>query len=415
MLPEKHSRLSLRPISIEHEFDCCVIGVGRLGLCFALTLERVGLRVIGVDVNDAYVKSIAEKTLKSDEPGLSECLLQSERFLVTTDFEFAVQSARIVFVLVATPTDGGKHYYDHGALSNLLVRLNSKRLRSVDIVINSTVYPGYIRNIGSLLLADCVDVTLSYNPAFVAQGDVMSGYRTGGWFGMVLIGAATARVAQLLVDIYERFSEGLEKSSNICVMSPESAEICKLASNCFRTTKISFANMIGDIADRTVGANKHDICDALKSDRSIGPICMTPGYGFGGPCYPRDNKALAMYARQCGIEPLIPVATDDYNDVHHRLMVQAIEQTQRLVDEEIVFSDVTYKPNCAVPIIVSSPKLEVARELARKGRRVKIVDRYEVILEVMKEYGNLFAYETREAIHAAEYFKTDLQDSRSVY
>jgi len=135
------------------------------------------------------VKSIiVEKTLKSGEPGLSECLLQSERFLVTTDFEFAVKSARIVFVLVATPTNGGKHYYDHGALSNLLVRLNSKWLRSVDIVINSTVYPGYIRNIGSLLLADCVDVTLSYNPAFVAQGDVMSGYRTGGWFGIVLIG-----------------------------------------------------------------------------------------------------------------------------------------------------------------------------------------------------------------------------------
>ena len=37
-------------------------------------------------------------------------------------------------------------------------------------------------------------------------------------------------------------------------------------------------------------------------DRSIGPIGMRPGYGYGGPCYPRDNQALALYARQIGID-----------------------------------------------------------------------------------------------------------------
>ena len=175
-------------------------------------------------------------------------------------------------------------------------------------------------------------------------------------------------------------------------MSPESAEICKLASNCFRTTKISFANMIGDLADRTPGADKHEICDALKKDRSIGAICMTPGYGYGGPCYPRDNKALSMYARQVGVKPLLPEATDEYNDFHHSLM--ADELMTHIHKEIFVFEDVTYKPNCAVPMIDKSPKIEVACALARSGKRVKIVDRVEVILEVMKEYGDLFLYET---------------------
>ena len=272
------------------------------------------------------------------------------------------------------------------------MKLNDFELKDAMIVINSTLYPGYIRNIGYSLLSRCERTTLSYNPAFVAQGDVMSGYRTGGWFGMVLIGAADERVAQILQEIYSRLSDG--NDTNICLMSPESAEICKLASNCFRTTKISFANMIGDLADRTPGAEKHEICDALKKDKSIGSICMTPGYGYGGPCYPRDNKALSIYARQVGIHPLLPVATDEYNDFHHSLMVERLS----LSDENVfTFEDVTYKPNCAVPMIDKSPKLEVACALARSGKHVMIIDRAEVVVEVMKEYGNLFIYEIKAA------------------
>jgi UDP-glucose 6-dehydrogenase len=155
--------------------------------------------------------------------------------------------------------------------------------------------------------------------------------------------------------------------------------------------------MVGDIADRSEGANKFDICDALKCDRSIGPICMTPGYGYGGPCYPRDNKALAMYANAVGIEPLIPVATDEYNVFHHEIMTSNQLNAKKEIYE---FCDVTYKPNCAVPMIDKSPKLEVAYSLAKNGKRVRIIDKFPVIMEVMKEYGDMFEYETcSEGVH----------------
>ena len=406
-------RLPRRPLESsrsDREFDACVVGIGRLGLCFALTLERVGLNVVGVDVNESLVRRIAEKNYSSEEPGLDESLAEAERLLVTTDLRRAVTASKFVFVLVATPTDGGKYYYDHSALSNLLVQLNSFELCDLDIIICSTVFPGYIRNIGYPLLRACTNVSLSYNPAFVAQGDVMSGYRTGGWFGMVLIGAANESIAKSLREIYQRIAQEADDDTqriNICVTSPESAEICKLASNCFRTTKIAFANMIGDIADRTNGADKFEICDALKQDRSIGPICMTPGYGFGGPCYPRDNKALALYATQLGVRPLIPVATDDYNDFHHKLMARHLDENTRDAQDEIVFRDVTYKPRCAVAMIDNSPKLEVARQLAQKGRKVKIVDRFEVIQEVMKEFGSLFNYETIDSKESEKIFESN--------
>jgi hypothetical protein len=68
-----------------------------------------------------------------------------------------------------------------------------------------------------------------------------------------------------------------------------------------------------------------------------------------------------------------------------------------------IFENVTYKPNCAVPMIDKSPKLEVARALAKAGKAVKIRDRFAVILEVMKEYGDLFQYETISDVDAADY------------
>jgi len=383
-------KLEQKPLCPDIEYDCCVIGIGRLGLCFALTLERAGLRVYGVDVNPEYVKLVNEKKLSAQEPGLTEALAESTHFVATTNTESAVTASKLIFILVPTPTDGGKYYYDHSILSNVLVKLNKMRLKGKSIVISSTVFPGYIHHIGKLLMEQCVDCTLNYNPAFVAQGDVLSGYRTGGWFGMVLIGAATTKDAELLTEIYKRVS-GPTSDTNISVVSPASAEICKLASNCFRTTKISFANMIGDIADRTPGADKYEICNALKQDKSIGHICMTPGFGYGGPCYPRDNKALAKFAEKVGVNPLIPKATDDYNEFHHHIMTKAI-LAEKLT--EYVFEDVAYKPKCAVPMIDNSPKLAIAYSLAREGKKVKIRDRFDVVLEVMKDYGDVFEYET---------------------
>jgi hypothetical protein len=54
---------------------------------------------------------------------------------------------------------------------------------------------------------------------------------------------------------------------------------------------------------------------------------------------------------------------------------------------------VTYKENCAVPIIEESQKLLVAKFLKDAGKRVLIRDRVEVIREVEREFGSLFEYE----------------------
>lgn len=98
------------------------LGIGRLGLCFALSLERIGLHVLGIDQNEKYVRSIQSLSFSSEEPGVTEALQKSKCFETSCDFMKCV-SAKMLFIFVQTPTTGGEKFYDHTFLSEVLMRL----------------------------------------------------------------------------------------------------------------------------------------------------------------------------------------------------------------------------------------------------------------------------------------------------
>jgi UDP-glucose 6-dehydrogenase len=175
-------------------------------------------------------------------------------------------------------------------------------------------------------------------------------------------------------------------------MTPESAEICKLAVNCYITSKIAFANLIGDVADRTAGANKMDILRAVGADSRIGPKCMLPGWGFGGPCLPRDNRALALHVEKVGLQPTTLRASDQANREH--LDAQVDDFKAKVPKQLIHLRGVAYKERCAVPIIEESQFLAFGERLAREGYAVVVEDTAAIIEEVQKKYGSLFTYKT---------------------
>jgi len=361
-----------------------VIGVGRLGICVALCLEKCGYNVLGVDVRENYVKQINNKTLNSPEPGVNKLLKESKNFKCTADFKEILNFSDVILIYVATPSSGGKKHYDHSTLSNILVTINSHKVENKEIVIGCTVMPGYTRDIANYLIQDCKNTNISYNPEFIAQGDIINGMENPDF---ILIGEGSEKSGDILEGIYKNLLKG---NTVIRRMSPSSAEITKLAVNCFITTKIAFANMIGDVADLTEGANKYDIMKAVGTDSRIGCKYIRPGYGFGGPCFPRDNRALGSYIESIGIDPLIPIATDTSNKKH------ATFQTIQLINEkskEYMFDGVGYKENCQVPIIEESQSLVIAENLALKGYTVALRDSKLLLDEVKKEYGGLFLYQ----------------------
>jgi UDPglucose 6-dehydrogenase len=77
--------------------------------------------------------------------------------------------------------------------------------------------------------------------------------------------------------------------------------------------KITFANMLASLCEAIPGTDVDVVTDALGSDRRIGSHYLTGGLGYGGPCFPRDNVALAFLARALGTPALGPEATDAAN------------------------------------------------------------------------------------------------------
>lgn len=147
-----------------------IIGVGRLGICVGLCLEKVGYNVLGVDVFPEYVEKINNKSLISPEPQVTEMLLKSKNFRATESLDDALSFSDLIMIYVATPSSGGDKFYDHTALGKVLMEINKRKVTNKHIVIGCTIIPGYIRDVGLHLLRDCTNTSLSYNPEFIAQG-----------------------------------------------------------------------------------------------------------------------------------------------------------------------------------------------------------------------------------------------------
>eukprot|EP00472_Partenskyella_glossopodia_P011373 CAMPEP_0197524674 /NCGR_PEP_ID=MMETSP1318-20131121/9272_1 /TAXON_ID=552666 /ORGANISM="Partenskyella glossopodia, Strain RCC365" /LENGTH=397 /DNA_ID=CAMNT_0043077667 /DNA_START=154 /DNA_END=1347 /DNA_ORIENTATION=- len=369
-----------------------VIGVGRLGLCWALNLERVGYDVVGVDIFPAYVDALNKKILRSGEPRVEELLRESKNFRATLDIKEACDHSDCLYLLVQTPSTGGSRHYDTQYIARVLKELNKLKIQNKHIIIGCTVMPSYCEKIAKYLIKDLQNCTISYNPEFICQGDIVNGQL---YPDIVLIGEGSKEAGQMLEDHARHIALN---EPTICRMSTTSAEIAKLSINCYVTTKISYANMIGDICDRTSGADKHAVLRAVGSDSRVGLKYLKPGFGYGGPCFPRDNRALAAHAEGVGVDAKVSKATDEYNKYHTKLQTEEYLSTGA---KSYVFSDVAYKANCPVPIIEESQKLEIARRIALAGREVTIVDKSFIMQKVKEEHGNTFNYGDESALKRA--------------
>lgn len=364
-----------------------IFGIGRLGLCFALVLEEAGYNVVGVDIREDFVKQINDKSFDSDEPMVNELLADSEHFRATTSFAEGIEFADLYFILVPTNSIQEVKSYDHGIIDRVLTIINEHQVDSKHIVIGSTVFPEYSSKEALPLISNCTNTTLSYNPEFIAQGEIINGMKKP---DLVLIGEGSVEAGDLLEEIYRKICVN---DPYIARMSTQSAEISKLALNCFVTAKIAFANFVGDLADMTPGADKVNILKTIGNDKRVGNSYFCHGFGFGGTCFPRDNRALGNYATTKGMDPIIFRTTDNANKAHAQFMAQMM-MDQHL--DEYVFEDVCFKPGSPVPIIEESQKLEVARIIAEAGNRVLIRDRKLVLQMVQSVFGDLFEYETMD-------------------
>ncbi len=369
-----------------------VIGIGKLGLCFGLSLEGAGYDVVGVDINESYVKAINDKTFNSSEAHVNDILRISKNFHATTDLNSAIRHSDVIFVVVATPSlPNGR--YNHAQIESLRDNLLAlgKQEQPKHLIINCTTMPGYCAILQEQMSDN--NWTISYNPEFIAQGTIIVNQENP---DMVLIGEANAEIGDRLQKIYETMTKN---DPRIHRMSPTEAEITKISLNCFLTTKIAYTNMIGDIVLAS-GGDPQVVLNAVGSDTRVGTKLTRYGFGYGGPCFPRDNRAIGIYAKDIGLPADISSATDDMNAKHLQFQIdQFVSNNSKetkvsfgdcLESDRVVYENVTYKKGSTM--IEESQQLAFAAALAKNGYAVRIYDCQEVIDSVRAQHGDIFEY-----------------------
>jgi UDPglucose 6-dehydrogenase len=350
-----------------------IIGVGKLGLALALNLEKKGFYVLGVDVNIDYINSLNQKKFTSSEPQVTELLKNSKNIEFSTDIKKTIEND-IIFIVVKTPsTDDWK--YDHSQIDEVVGELISmgKQDRRKDLIINSTTFPGYCDKIHEKLKN--LNYYVSYNPEFIAQGSIIHDQLN---CDTVLIGQSDEYAGNLIEKIYKKLCDS---SPIINKMSRTESEITKLSVNCFLTTKISFANMIGNISER-MNCNPNVVLSAVGNDSRIGNKYLKYGFGFGGPCFPRDNRALSKCAEEVGIDAVISKSTDIMNEKHLNYQIEnfILKNPNKEIPVEIDY--VTYKKEST--LIEESQQLKFALRLKELGYKIKLNEHREEVLNQLK-------------------------------
>ena len=339
-----------------------VIGAGRLGICFALLCEESGHHLLCSDVRSHYVSDINNRQIYSNEPEVEELLMNSSNLQATTSNQDVIRHSDIIFTYVPTPSleDGS---YDVTAVDAVIDDLlQAPNLEGKKFIIGCTTNPGYVAEAAEKLKDRGVSVF--YSPEFVAQGTIIRDMRNA---DTVLCGGDDQDGFDIIKDIYEGF---MDVDVDFHSMSTTAAEITKIGINCFLTYKISYANMMGQILYNSgCGDEIKNILASIGADSRIGSKYLNYGLGFGGPCLPRDNRALGHYADRVGLKYSLPQVTDDFNEAHADFIKNyCIEQNKD--DLPFFIDSIGYKIGC--DLVVESPRLRLVEDLLKEGKTVYV-------------------------------------------
>ena len=285
----------------------------------------------------------------------------------TSSIEEAVQKTDVTFVIVPTPSkpDG---YFDNSFLISALQQVGKaiakKQTRHI-VVVTSTVMPGSMDGELRLTIEKSSgkvigkDFGFCYNPEFIALGSVVSDMLQP---DLVLIGESDIESGAWLQNFYASIVENQPVYKR---MRFAEAEVTKLAINTYVTTKISYANMVSELCEKLSLTNSDVVLDAVGCDSRIGRKYLRGGTAYGGPCFPRDNRAFTALGESLDSCTALAAATDYTNAYQTERLAQLLHKIASPFDDTIGIMGLSYKPG--TPVIDDSQGIKLAKKLSECG------------------------------------------------
>lgn len=343
-----------------------VIGAGYVGLVTGAVFSDFGHKVFCVDIDKDKVESLNKGKIPFFEPNLEEVVkrnLEQKRLFFTTNYAQAIPSSKVVFVCVGTPPlDNGECDLSYLFAS---VQETAKHLKGYTLIaIKSTVPLGVEETLRNLIgKTTKVRFEFASCPEFLREGSAVEDTRNP---DRIVIGTKSTKAADILLDLYKHFN------GQRLVCDLRSAQMVKYAANTLLATKISFANAIANLCERT-GADVEAVLTGVGLDKRIGRTFLYPGIGYGGSCLPKDVSAFIDVAEKSGYHFKLLEAIEEINNGQVDMFIEKISSVLgSLEGKNLAVLGLAFKPN--TDDTREAPALKIINRLLKMGAKIKAYD-----------------------------------------
>jgi UDP-N-acetyl-D-glucosamine dehydrogenase len=356
-----------------------VIGLGYVGLPLATACVRAGFSTIGIDVDPDRIA-----TINRGESGLTDLpdetiqqALQTDRLHAQTQYD-VLQSCDVAIICVPTPLNKTKDP-DLSFVVNALRSVRDFLHQDMLIVLESTTYPGFTREVALPLLEESglscgEEFCLAFSPERTDPGNAE--------YGVVnttkIVGGSSELCTRIARVLYEEIIESV-----YTVSSTDCAEMVKLLENTFRAVNIGLVNEVALMCHH-LNIDTWEVIEGAKT-KPFGFMPFYPGPGLGGHCIPVDPLYLSWKLRSHNYTARFIELAQAINASMPLHVVQLIGDALNAHEKairgaRITLFGVTYKKN--VGDTRESPAIEILGLLASKGALVGFCDPFVDRIEV---------------------------------
>lgn len=302
-----------------------VVGLGYVGLPFAVEKAKVGFRVTGIEQNpiradrvnraDNYISDVVDAELVA--------MVEDGKLKAVTDFSI-LPELDVVVICVPTPLDDNLTpdlSYVEGVTRQIAEHLRPGQL----VTLESTTYPGTTDHLMRPILESVsglkqgIEFFLSHSPERVDPGNKR--YTTKNTNKVV--GASDEASREVATAFYRQTIENV-----VPVSSAKAAELTKVFENTFRAVNIALVNELALLCDR-MDLDVWEVLDAANT-KPFGIMPFYPGPGVGGHCIPIDPHYLEWKAREYNFTTrFIALA----GEINRRMPEFVIEKARRALNE----------------------------------------------------------------------------------
>jgi UDPglucose 6-dehydrogenase len=339
-----------------------IFGAGWVGLVTGGCFAELGHNVIVRDVLAQRIDALQRGELPFHEPELEEMLERNrDRIRYTLDPD-DLGAADFLFICVQTPPT----YSGDADLSYVWTALDDLPAtdRAQILVMKSTVPVGTGEKVRAALEARrLAEIGYVSNPEFLAEGSAVRDFMNP---DRIVVGAFDPSHAVAVEALYDAIE------APVVHTDVASAEMIKLASNAFLSTRISFINEIANVCE-LVGADVEAVAKGVGLDHRLGPHFFRAGVGWGGSCFGKDVSALKQLAGNSGYHFQLLAAVIEVNELQKRRVIAKLEKhLGKLRGKTIAVLGLAFKPD--TDDLREAPSLVIASRLLAEGAHVRTWD-----------------------------------------